>query len=176
MNSAMGDFESSQEAEVLARETAFNTELQGLKKEKAEIEEKIKNLQEEADKQVVALETVQGNGPDLQAQYLELVLQRNEAREARDRIKEEMDRLGDCPEKREAKILYAELYEKVENLDKKIDVSLQMAKDKCVPITLYEEPEVDDTYPNMIKRITMLSNVGNVGDIDRLRNDRDRLS
>ena len=61
-------------------------------------------------------------------------------------------------------------------MDKKIDISVQMAKDQRVPITLYQEPEPDDTIPNMIKRITLLGNVGNVADIDRVRDERDKIA
>jgi len=86
-----------------------------------------------------------------------------------------MEKLPDCAEKREAKMLLAELSERADELDGEIDVTLQMAKAQMVPIKLYDEPVVDDLHPNMIQRITMLGNVGNVAEIDRLRNDRDRL-
>ena len=89
----MSDFESSQESELKAREESFNIELIALKKEKADTEEKIKNLQEESEKQAAALIIVQGEGPDLQGQYNALILQRNETREKRDRMKEAMDKL-----------------------------------------------------------------------------------
>ena len=77
--------------------------------------------------------------------------------------------------KDEAGELYEEFSTKVERIEKDLADLQERARAEKVSISQYVEPTSTEKFPDIIKRITLATGIGNPQDLEILRQERDRL-